>query len=285
MNPLDDFEQLAAEARNETPPEIDVTDAVIQRVGDLSVDSAPAELQPARRRLIGTMARWTVVATLLLGVAIWWQNSGPIQALAAVEQALAAMSEPADRTYSIQVEVGGPFGPSRKREGTLHLRGRDQLLLRMDGPLGSEILAGSDGSESWVMPPIGPVLISSNPHQFEDWLSRHHGPAPLLRIDNVLQRLTEGYDLADAQDARETRHIIATRRESTDARRPDTVHLWMAPSNGTVQRLEVDWNNDRAIPGPRHISVQLSSEQKLPDAFFQHEHHAGDRVVRTLPGQ
>ena len=119
MNPLDDFEQLAAGARSETPPELDVTDAVIQRVGEVAAEAAPPEPQSGGSRLARSVARWSVVAALLLGVAIWWQNSGPNQALAAVEQALAAMSEPADRTYTIQAEVGGPIGLTRQREGTL----------------------------------------------------------------------------------------------------------------------------------------------------------------------
>ena len=285
MNPLEDFERLADEARDEAPPEIDVIDAVMQRVGEASASSFPAETKTEQQHLLRPLARWTVVAGLFLGVAVWWLSSGSSQALAEVEQALAAMTEPSDRTYSIQAEVAGPIGLSRQREGTLYLRGRDHLMVRLDGPLGSEILGGTDGSESWVMPPIGPVLVSSDPHQFEEWLSRHHGPSPLLRIDTVLQRVTEGYELTEARNTDGERYIVATRLKSTDASRPDTVHLWTDAATGTVLKLEVEWNRARTAPGPRHVTVTLTSEESLPAGFFRHQHHAGDRSVRTLPGK
>ena len=306
-NRMEQFEQQCETARRESPPEIDVTAAVMDRI----VAGQVGAFEPSIRRssLRRRAARWMLAATVCL-VAVWvgWlAQPGTNRALAAVQLARETLSEPTDRSYLITVDGQSPRGGAHSREATLFARGTDQFVFKVKGPFGAEIFAGSDGKESWLIPPVGPVLVSDNVMLIDRWFSREV-PIPVMRLDEILQRLESKYELntvasgsnpirygeQHVQDSDspnpESVHVVGHRHHDEPIV-PDTVELWVDRSTGILQRLELRWDESIVRPGPRAITVILKSKEALEADFFSHNQHhsqvvpvhrvAGDHVPST----
>lgn len=292
---LKTFEDLAESARSEFPPEIDVTAAVMSRLADSALQSD--ERTKDRLRLNG--AQWVTMATICAAAVWlgWFARTDSNQALAAIQQARRTLSEPADRTYMITVEGRSPRGLTLTRRATLYARGRDHFVLRITGPFGTDILAGSDGTESWLIPPIGPVLVGDDALLIDRWLSRERVPIPLLSLDEILQKLESRYDLSTISDQSRTVHHDNRRPEIADAVRvighrrasdtiiPDTVELWTSRRTGVLERLELRWSKTTVRPGPRAINVVLRDEDELAADFFRHTHHAPDVSKQVIDAE
>lgn len=293
-DPLKQFEHLAESARCESPPDVDVTAAVMDR---LSASTSDAPTQKLSNHLRRNVVRWTVVASISAAVVWigWFARTESNQALAAIQQARHTLAKPTDRTYTITVEGQSPLGLTHERQATLCARGADHFVFKIAGPFGTDILAGSDGNESWLIPPVGPVLVGTDSLLIDRWLSQERVPIPLLSLDETLQRLESRYNLSVVNDEagsaadheqRSTKtdsiHVVGRRRPK-EAMIPDTVELWSNRTSGVLQRLKLRWSDAVSRPGPRTITVVLRSEEQLGTDFFSHvRHHRLDKPVRVI---
>ena len=280
MSDFEKFEQLASRARVESVPEIDVVDSVMDQIAG---KARAARSGSITSRLQSRGVRWTVAAAVCF-VAMWFGMPGQSeadQALAVVRKARESLSVKSDRTYEITVEGRSPTGEKRQRHAKLYARGTDAFVLQFPGPFGSQLLAGSDGQTSWFIPPIGPVLVDDGTELVDRLLNDQRTPIPVLRLDEILDRLERDYELSLTPEKSDWTHITG-RKRSSEMHRPETVNLWTDPASGILDRLELDWGDDLKRPGPHSISVKLASQEPLGAGFFQHgHHHAPDRPVRS----
>lgn len=279
------FEQQCETARRESPPVIDVTAAIVARIAAGPTEAAGTSI--GNLNLRRRAARWTMVVTVCV-IAVWlgWvAQTGTNQALAAVQLARQTLSEPTDRTYTITVDGQSPRGAAHSRQATLYARGTDQFVFKIKGPFGTDIIAGSNGKKSWLIHPIGPVLVSTDASNVDRWLSREV-PIPVLRLDEILQRLELKYDLSivasgtnpmrnaeqhlsdNISPNAESVHVVGHRYQDEPIV-PDTVEVWVDRSTGILQRLELRWSGSIVRPGPRYITAILKGDEPLEADFFQ----------------
>ena len=293
-DPLKQFERLVETARCESSPDVDVTASVMDR---LSVSASDGPAQKLGNRVRRNVVRWSVVASIFAAAVWigWFARTESNQALAAIQQARHTLAMPSDRTYTITVEGQSPRGLTHERQATLFARGTDHFVFKIAGPFGTDILAGSDGNESWLIPPVGPVLIGSDSLLIDRWLSQERVPIPLLSLDETLHRLESRYNLSVVSDEIGSTADIGHRSTMTDSIRvigrrrpeeamiPDTVELWSNRTSGILQRLELRWSDAEPRPGPQSITVVLKSEEQLAADFFIHtRHHPPEKPVRVI---
>ncbi len=284
---LDQFERVAKTARNESPPSIDVTEAVTQRLANATVAKSAAP-RSGRRRM-----GWAAIAAVA-GIVIWlglFIGDDTNQALAAIQQVRRVMAEDVDRTYSIHIE-GRAFGAPLERHAKMYVRGDSKFVLKFEAGPGGSISAGSDGLENWFVPPMGPVLVSKDASLLDRLRSNSRMRLPFLSIDELLDQLEMNYDLrflaTDGTDIpirgeidSNWRPVVADKREAS-AFGPESIKLWVDESMTQVQRMELSWSEDTLRPGPRRITVVLTSESSLGANFFNSEaHHSPDRAVQV----
>jgi hypothetical protein len=195
-----------------------------------------------------------------------------------------------DRAYRVTADLRLPDGTPKSLTADLWVRGGHHYVLRQDAPLG-DLFLGSDGVEHWVVPPVLPVVVGSEPGLIEQLLLRDQLSMPFLQVATLLQRLASRYDLklgpageittsADGPAVWCTQ-VVGTKRDASDALAPDVIHLWTARQSGVAQQVELDWNRSDEQPGLRRVRLQLQPlTNELPADWYQHApHHATDRRV------
>lgn len=257
----------------------------------------PAPGTPAKRRSWWTpavVAAAVVVATLI----IRWPHERLPTALAAVETSLQEARSSPDRLYNIEAVVMPPLGGEpRQVKARLWVRGDTHYVLRHEGWLGGLSL-GSNGREHWVVPPIGPVLVSQDPGFLQSRLLNSPLAIPFVQVTSMLESLKGRYELTlgpevelpDINGSGTVRctHVIGRKRPDSPLNLPDTMELWTTRRTNTVYRLVARWQADAQQPGPREIRLQgVALPEALPANWYEHAaHHAADRpVLRRGEGQ
>lgn len=188
------------------------------------------------------------------------------------------------------------FGPA-----TLYVRGENQFVLKRPMPNG-ELIVGSNGKQSWIVGPTGPVYISDDPRTLCAGPQGDLG-LPFLNISEGLDQLKERYNIqkvADAPlppkatpdgqtnvstapvDGRLYHRLDGTKHASVPG--PNEVSIWADPVTNIVRKVILNDFGSRHRYGfhPRRIVFDLESTDKLPSDFFEHTaHHEADREVKT----
>lgn len=252
-------------------------------------------------------SRWVIVAAVLLCVGMLWQIGGGVTpAQAAVEQALQVAAEIRDRQFRVIAELQPSEGDLQHIESQLFVRGPNEFVLNHPGLLpGARLWIGTDGQVIWMVPQIGPVMVSRENGPLKDWLNQFHVSTPYLQLTTVLTNLRERYTVQELP----AENLSSTTLESTEQRfrrihgtcrvsltnsgssiaklLPSDIDLWVHPNTGEVRRLVLNWP---ALPSgvPRavqRVTFDLVDMNPQPVDWYQHQshHHPDRRIVR--PGR
>jgi hypothetical protein len=247
----------------------------------------------ARRVRTMSLVRRLVLAAAALALAAGaaWFTIGTVRT-ADASQVLARIVEvvrTGDRTYYLRVAATSrpvrpaPFAgrPQPSVDGAiLYLRASDQYVLARVAEDGTEVLSGSDGTRSWIVPAKGSVRVSRDPRRFGGALPGSRQGIAFVDPHDGLSELGRSYDLTlePGVAGGSLSWITAIRRP--DARGgPKRVEIGFDAATSVIQVMRLD-NLPQGRGGPRAVEFSLVDDSALPPDFFSHAHHHGaDRTV------
>lgn len=239
----------------------------------------PVTHRPARR----SRRRWRIAplsAMLLLFVtaSVWWIATPATSAASTLDFVIAAADRAEDRTYSVTIEsrAGAPI--QFHQETRLDVRGRDHFVMRRATPLGRDIIFGSNGSQSWIISPLGTVTRHEGPELLDRWRTRREAVLPFHNVSEALTFLDSKYDLeiVDATmqlDTFEGDVIHLSGRRAVDAGLgPTHADIWCDARTGSLLRLVLILPSEWSPSGhAARVTFDLESTDSLPDDWFEPE--------------
>ena len=250
-----------------------------------------------RRRSM--LARFATVAGILAACGIVWTLVGTGgNAYAAVDRALIAAQQVLDREYRVSTQLRGPLGGQRAVKSTLYVRGGEYFALRHPAVLGGELWLGRHGSELWLIPRLGPVLVGQDASLEGTWREQAQVSTPYLQITTILQRLRERYRLETLPDEelprmeRESETALFQRLRGSlistqDPRLPRVIDMWLDRESGAARRLQLDWQSPAEDWGVQSVQFDLAALPNLPADWYSHaaHHHAQRPVIQPPAGE
>lgn len=255
---------------------------------------APQTAGPDRSRT--RILQWGsigVAATVLLALFLLVQAGGSQSAIASIQRSLHVAAQPTTRKYQLQIESQSVIGGTRKIDVDLYVHGENRFALRHPGPLSmGTVWVGRDGADSWVVPPIGPVLKGDRT-SLERWI---HSREELqhtadLHITTVLRRLmSNGYRLETLADGEitipgglsfECQHIRAERDTTAQHDHPDEIELWISRESAMVVRIVAHWKREVGEVGRKSVVLTFQSDEPslTEDWYTAEAHYQGHRPV------
>lgn len=245
--------------------------------------------RPVRRVWMTSLA--SLAAAIVLGVFLFWPETAPATALAAVERSLQAASEDVDREYRVQItNASSNLIPP----GTLTVRGANRYVYAQPGPLGV-LRVGANGHEFWLVPPVGPIRVAAEGSFVERLLSERQLSTPILNLTTVLEHLRDRFDLElladeripsaeDATSLVRCQHLRGRLQIDSEPFAPQTIEVWCERNSGVVQRMVMSWPAG-SKSGMLQCEVQLQpAPADLPSDFYDHtSHHTRQRPVIRRP--
>jgi len=247
------------------------------------------------RRLARRLISWSVAAAaaiLLVVSLVSLFSSNP--AVAALDRMIAAVEQAGDRTYSIRMWDQRPgIRRDRRHRGaeppdarkasldgaTLYLRGRNMFVLERPTSTGRTVVNGFDGSQSWLIRPKRPVLVSDDPTRFRIPMPEDLAGVLSLDMRATLDRIRDSYEVeylgprsfGEGTDRAWT-HLRARKRDRR-VRGPKVIKLWSHPDSDLLRRIVFENVKVQGQPTLRHIAIDLVSERPLPADWFTHSAH------------
>lgn len=247
-----------------------------------------------RRRRFWQRGAVAVAAAVLLALLLLFPSGGRQSAMAAIQRSLEVAAQQTTRKYLLQIEYWAALGETRTIDNDLYVQGSKRFVLRHPGLLpGTSIWLGRDGSESWVVPPFGPVL-KGNKTMLNRWLrSREELGTPYLHVTTVLKRMAHGYRLETLDDEEiavpvgglvACQHIRAQRKTPDEPDRPDTIELWASRESGMAMRLVARWELGVGESGRKSVVLTFQNEEpSLSNDWFTAEgHYEGRRPIMRM---
>jgi hypothetical protein len=237
------------------------------------------------------LVRWlplVIAASVLIAISSWPQFSSSNQkAYAAVDRSLRAT--PAAREYSIRILRNNLSGDELIRTAQLYLDKNNRFAVRRQSWLGSsDIWIGSDGTNQWFVPRVGPAFKGSE-RILGGWLMRKDSTSPYLHLNTALKRMKKDYDLTmlpeaglDGVDGEGT--ILCERvhgewksqaKSSSDRAMPVEIELWADKENGIARRVVLVWNREPNQVGVTQWSIDLVGYPSLAENWFEPSGHVG----------
>jgi len=280
----------SAAVRRREARQVDGAIAALRREGPAAVEpSGGPAAWPAGARLLG---RFAVALTLLFGVVTLFQLAGPrAEAAASLDAAIEALAKRLFRAYAVTVDhaSGAPA-----TVGRLVVCGGRRFAVDWPAAIG-RFEAGSNGRQRWIVPPVGPVLVSP------DAAAERGSPAGLadgppaaleyLSLAAILGRVKDRYRVAFAdglppRTGAETR-LVATHASAPLPGEPDRIEIDLAADGSVVRRVALHFPPLAVPAGPRRIEFALQATREpepADDPLFDHQtHHEPGRAVLTVP--
>lgn len=264
--------------------------AVCEALGDSSRVPEPRSLpwrfvRVVRSRVARRSLTAVVVAATLLLFLFSTGRHDPRTALASVQRAARAWSQPVSRVY--RVRVSSADGGTARWSGRVTVNGGDRFVLELNAPVMGEILVGSDGASLWWLFPKGPVFVGKSDPTGGSVLPRIEAPidTQFLRLDAVLQRLAEDFVVRqeDVAEDESLIHIVARRKEGRSWRLPRSVDVWSHRRTGVIERVVMARDRAAFLVLPHTITLELIGPSRHGLDWFDHErHHAAGRPVRQV---
>lgn len=226
---------------------------------------------------IGGLTTLAVVVSLL----IWWGNPGPLNAAGELNRLIDASSKPTDRTYLIRnLDLLPESGNDRQPPidgATLHVRQPDQYVLVRRFPDGRTFLTGSDGEQSWSLPPRGAIRVSTNPLRFRGPVPGNQYGVPFVNLRSDLVQMRDAYLITLKNPEASGLRKLMAEKKSKDYRGPNRIELWYDPETVVIQRMVFE-GMPQAKGGPSSVSMELVGQEFLGPLYFRHESHHGNDV-------
>lgn len=254
--------------------------------------NAPASTRRRDKRISQWVQKFAAIAALVfMAVAVWSLTNSPSTAVAAINRMITALSGPGDRTYHIQMEdlpernrhrpkdEPGSLPKPGLDDATLHLRDGQQYVLVRHDPQGGLIYDGYDGRQSWRVRngrvaetrqglgaggiPMPPIMAN----------------IPFTDLQSTLQAIQGNYTLekqdnAGLPDSNTKLLHVLVRRNSRWVKGPETIEIWADQESALPQRIVFDDAKVQGNETPCRISLDLTSQTKLPGNWFSAESHA-----------
>lgn len=233
-----------------------------------------------RRWLISAAAAATVA-----GVALWMWTSGSSRVAHAAVQKIALNARTlSDRQYRVRSDLNFAHDEQGSVESTLYVRGGERYALRTGGAVG-EVWMGSNGRQGWLIPVLGPPIITDNPSYPAQWAHDEGLALPDLQLTGLLDLMAQRFRLSlHASEALPDRPGILCQRISgrcqTRDGGPQRIELWAHPTTGVAQRLVLEWARSPDEDGLTRIQLDLLAEEPQPDSWYEAEGH---RRTRPFP--
>ena len=273
----------------------DHTDRIARAMSQLEARQvAPQTAGPARSRT--RFLQWGsigVAATVLLALFLLVQTGGSQSAIAAIQRSLNVAAHPTTRKYLLQIESQSVIGGTRETDIDLYVHGNNRFVLRHPGPLPqANFWVGQNGSDSWVVPPIGPV-VKGDRTLLRRWIrSREElDDSALLHITTVLRRMmSRGYRLEKLADeeitiphglAVECQRIRAERETTDQQDLPDTIELWASRESGMAMRIIARWEREDGEVGKKSVVLTFQNDEPslAADWYTADAHYQGQRSI------
>ena len=259
-----------------------------------AIEDSSAALVTGPAKRWARLASWKtfcIAASLSLMIFLLLPG-GPTPAMAAIERSLHVAAERMTRRYVLQVGYRTPLGTTRIIDSDLYVQGSDRFVLQHPGRLpGRATWLGRNGSESWVVPAIGPVL-SGDETVLSRWLEKRGDlDSPYLHVTTILGRMkSRGFELQSLDDAPITtpdgqvvscQHIRA-RRTVAATELPETIELWASRGTGMAIQLTAQWRLEPGQFGRESLLISYQSDEpNLPSDWFSADgHHRARRLSR-----
>jgi hypothetical protein len=234
----------------------------------------------ARYKVWAGRRAWAVAAMIAIALGILALTRTSSSAMASVDNILAALEGPGDRTYRLLVEPPTPPVSSRPGldEALLYLRGGTQYLLVRKSQQGGDLLDGYDGRQSWRVR-AGELAEVRNglgaggipvPQPMQD--------VPFVDLRQTLAQLRSDYAVEQTVNSplenggRPLLHVLAGRK-SRAVKGPPTIEIWADPQSGIPVRIIFDRAKFQGSQEPRRLTFELVSESPLPADFFRAQAH------------
>jgi hypothetical protein len=276
----------------------DHTDRIARAMRQLeSQQGASQTARPVRSRT--RLLQWGTIglaATILLALFVLVQTDGSQAAMAAIQRSLNVAAQPTTRKYLLQIESQSVIGGTRKTDIDLYVNGNDRFALRHPGPLPqvpqASFWVGQDRAESWVVPPIGPVLKGDRTLVGRWIRSREElDETALLHVTTVLTRMmSRGYRLEKLADEEitiplgssvECQHIRAKREAMDQEDVPDTIELWASRESGMAMRIIARWEREDGEVGKKSVVLTFQNDEPslAADWYTAETHYQGHRPI------
>jgi hypothetical protein len=230
-------------------------------------------------------------AVILIAIGIWALYSSPAPAMASLNEVIAALGRPGDRTFRIRMEDlpeppgrrppddHGPVPKPGLDDATLYLRDSRQYVLVRHDPNGGLIYDGFDGQQSWrvrngivaeTRQGLGaggipmPAIMADVPFSdLPQTLAR-------IRVDYKIEQLGRSTLVSGGELLR----YLRIRRNSRWVKGPETIEIWADPKTSMPRRIIFDRAKIRGNQAPCRLTFDLTSEDSLPQNWFAPAAHA-----------
>ena len=222
----------------------------------------------------------------MIGVIIfiyWGFFTSHASATSEIERLVKSSSNLLDRTYKIKALDNAPDLLNDRQPGIdggiLHVQQPDKYVLIRKFPDTRLFITGSDGNNSWSIPPEGPIRISTNTLRFMGPVPGNQHGIPFVDLRSDLTQLQTAYELDFIpNDENELRGIKAIKK-SAEHRGPKIVELWYELNTGVIKKM-IFSGMPQGKGGPSIVCVELIDNSQLPAGFFKHSfHHLPDRQI------
>ena len=251
------------------------------------IEHGPAE-KPVSRSSIRAR-RWLAIglataAMVCIVISIPMLDSSR-SAMAAVTQSLNQALQDIGRHYVVHSQWRLPNQGSETYKVDLFVKGGEQFALKIPGPIQplNSIWVGSNRDQSWVVPPIGPVL-EGNRRNLSDWFDRRADVStPYLHITTALELMSELYELKSLPDEAVEANgktvwchrVTGSLKGESSNETPDHIELWVNAESGVAMKLVATWDLAKGQSGRESLTILLQEDVDLSDEFFTPETHGG----------
>ncbi|MEM8671255.1 MAG: hypothetical protein AAGG48_27280 [Planctomycetota bacterium] len=254
----------------------------IESIDDDSLEQKKSRATLRRRRFV--LPTFGLAATVVFAMVLLFPGSSR-SATAAIQRSLDVASERLTRKYVLQIDYRSVAGKSIQIDSELYVQGSDRFVLRHPGLLpGKSLWLGQDGSESWIVPTMGPVVEGDSTVLSRFLSSREELDTPYLHVSTVLKRMmSRGYRLEVLADESvpipsgvdfECQHIRAELGALGDSELPQTIDLWTSRGSGMAIRLDARWERIVGRAGRESVVIVFDQEEPgLGDEWFRAHTH------------
>ena len=229
------------------------------------------------------------IAATLTGLALWLTPPGTASsAYAAVQRVAADARILKDRRYRVTQSLNFDQGEQGDLESTLYVRGGEKFALEHRGPMGMAWM-GSNGREGWLIPALGPPIITDNPRYPARWAREEGLALPDLQLTGLLDLMKERFQLTllPREPLPDRPEVLCERisgRCNANDGGANRIELWAHPETGVAQRLVLEWNRAPDEAGLTAVQLDLLAEEPQPDVWYEAEGHRHPRpILRRIP--
>lgn len=244
---------------------------------------------------LASFASLAAVAVLLLAIFLPFLDSSG-NAMAAVARSLERAMEDVGRHYSVSTRLR-LAQQTIDAQAELFVKGGNRCVYRSDSPMDAlPVWLGNDRGQTWVVPPIGPVLYG-DADSLDEWAEEKQEIAtPYLHVSSFLQRMQESYTLQKLPNVPlettlgivDCQHIVGelsipatpSQAERKRGSLPRRLELWAHQETGIAMKVIAAWDMDGKLGGRESVTIEYLEEVELADEFFTPNAHGGKNRPR-----